>query len=155
MAAISQTITSDAFSWMKSFAFWLQFHWNLILRVQSTITQHWLDTGYLLTTRLTCDQEHACFLCQNHPCVLPLVTFLSSLSLLLSWLSLLSLFSIIIIIIIVINIIIISSSSSSSIIIISSSNLSLRQGYISRLKLTPESYSNNLCMINWNWQTML
>ena len=28
MAAISQTLISDAFSWMKSFVFWLQFqHW--------------------------------------------------------------------------------------------------------------------------------
>ena len=33
MAAISQTIFSDAFSWMKSFVFWLKFHWSLFLRV--------------------------------------------------------------------------------------------------------------------------
>ena len=32
MAAISQTIFSDAFSWMKSFVFWLKFHWGLSLR---------------------------------------------------------------------------------------------------------------------------
>ena len=31
MAAISQRIFSDAFSWMKSFAFWLKFHWSLFL----------------------------------------------------------------------------------------------------------------------------
>ena len=34
MAAISQMIYSDAFSWMKSFVFWLKFHWSLLLRVQ-------------------------------------------------------------------------------------------------------------------------
>ena len=34
MAAISQTIFSDAFSWMKSFVVWLKFHWSLFLRVQ-------------------------------------------------------------------------------------------------------------------------
>ena len=34
MAIISQTIFSDAFSWMKSFAFWLKFYWTLFLRVQ-------------------------------------------------------------------------------------------------------------------------
>ena len=41
MAASSQTIFSDAFSWMKNFVFWLKFHWSLFLRVQLTITQHW------------------------------------------------------------------------------------------------------------------
>ena len=42
MAAISQTMFSDAFSWMKSFVFWLQFHWSLFLMVQMTTTQRWL-----------------------------------------------------------------------------------------------------------------
>ena len=41
MAAISQTIFPDAFSWMKSFVFLLKFHWTLFLRVQLTITRHW------------------------------------------------------------------------------------------------------------------
>ena len=41
MAAIPQTLFSDAFSWMKSFVFWSRFHWILFLRVQLTITQHW------------------------------------------------------------------------------------------------------------------
>ena len=41
MAAISQTIFSDAFSWMKIFVFWSQFDWSLFLRVQLAITQHW------------------------------------------------------------------------------------------------------------------
>ena len=29
MAAISQKIFSNAFSWVKSFVFWLEFHWSL------------------------------------------------------------------------------------------------------------------------------
>ena len=41
MAAISQTISSDAFWWMKIFVFWLKFHWSLFLRVSLTITKHW------------------------------------------------------------------------------------------------------------------
>ena len=41
MAAISQTIFSNAFLWMKSFLFWLQFQWILFQRVQLTIIQHW------------------------------------------------------------------------------------------------------------------
>ena len=41
MAAILQTIFSNAFSWMKSFVFWLTFHLSLFLRVQLVITQHW------------------------------------------------------------------------------------------------------------------
>ena len=45
MATISQTIFSDAFSWMKIFVFWLKFHWSLFLRVQLTIAQHGLDNG--------------------------------------------------------------------------------------------------------------
>ena len=41
MAVISQTIFSDAFSWMKIFVFWLKFHWSLFLRVQLPINQQW------------------------------------------------------------------------------------------------------------------
>ena len=41
IATISQTIFLAAFSWMKSFVFWLKFHWSLFLKVQSTIFQHW------------------------------------------------------------------------------------------------------------------
>ena len=41
MAAISKTIFSDAFSWMKSLIFWLKFHWSVFLRVQLIITQNW------------------------------------------------------------------------------------------------------------------
>ena len=41
MAAILQTASSNAFSWMKNFVFWFKFHWNLFLRVQLTIRQHW------------------------------------------------------------------------------------------------------------------
>ena len=32
MAAISLTIFADAFSWIKSFVFWLQFYWSLFLK---------------------------------------------------------------------------------------------------------------------------
>ena len=41
MAAISQTTFSSAFSWMKTFEFWLRFHWSLFIRVQLTIFQYW------------------------------------------------------------------------------------------------------------------
>ena len=43
MAAILQTVFSDAFSWMKSFVFWLKFHWSFFwfLMVRLTIIQHW------------------------------------------------------------------------------------------------------------------
>ena len=41
MDAISQTTLSNAFSWMKMFAYRLKFHWSLFLRVQLTISQHW------------------------------------------------------------------------------------------------------------------
>ena len=40
MAAISQMIFWDAFSWMKSFVFCLKSHWSLFLMVQLTITRH-------------------------------------------------------------------------------------------------------------------
>ena len=30
MAAISQTMFSDAFSWVKTFALWLIFHWSFL-----------------------------------------------------------------------------------------------------------------------------
>ena len=41
MAAIFQTIFSNAFSWMKMHELWLRFHWSLFLRVKLTIFQHW------------------------------------------------------------------------------------------------------------------
>ena len=41
MAAIFQTIFSNAFSWMKMYKFRLRFHWSLFPRVQLTIFQHW------------------------------------------------------------------------------------------------------------------
>ena len=41
MDAISQTIFSDAFSWMKSFVFRLKFHWSLCLGDLLTMTHHW------------------------------------------------------------------------------------------------------------------
>ena len=41
MATIFQTTSSNVFSSLKMFEFRLKFHWNLFLRVQSTISQHW------------------------------------------------------------------------------------------------------------------
>ena len=41
MAAIFQTTSSNAFSWMKVYEFRLRFHWSLFLRVQLTVFQHW------------------------------------------------------------------------------------------------------------------
>ena len=37
MTAFSVT----AFQWMKSFVFWLKFHWSLFLMIQLAISQHW------------------------------------------------------------------------------------------------------------------
>ena len=45
MAAISQMIFSDAFSWIWNVVFWLKFHWSLFLRAQLTVTRHcWSDS---------------------------------------------------------------------------------------------------------------
>ena len=41
MAAVSQTMFSNAFSWMKIYEFCLKFHWSLFRRFQLTIFQHW------------------------------------------------------------------------------------------------------------------
>ena len=41
MAAIVQTIFSNAFSGMEMYEFWLRSHWSLFLSVQLTILQHW------------------------------------------------------------------------------------------------------------------
>ena len=41
MAAVSQTIFSNALHWMKMFEFRLKFHWSLLLRIQITIFNHW------------------------------------------------------------------------------------------------------------------
>ena len=41
MATISQMTFSNAFSWMKSFIFWFEFHRSLFLGVQLTISEHW------------------------------------------------------------------------------------------------------------------
>ena len=45
MAAISQTIFSGAFSWMKSFIFWLKFHWSLFIRANWQYLGIGLDNG--------------------------------------------------------------------------------------------------------------
>ena len=41
MDAISQTTLSNAFSWMTMLGLRLEFHWNVFLRVQFIIFQHW------------------------------------------------------------------------------------------------------------------
>ena len=41
MVAISQTTFSNAFSRMRSFVYWFEFHWSLFLRFPSTISQYW------------------------------------------------------------------------------------------------------------------
>ena len=41
MAAVSQTMFSKAFSWMKVYEFLFQLPWNVFLRFQLTIFQHW------------------------------------------------------------------------------------------------------------------
>ena len=53
MAAISQTILSIAFSWIKMLEFRLNFHWSLFLRVQLTICQHWFR-DWLGAVQVTC-----------------------------------------------------------------------------------------------------
>ena len=39
--AIFQTTFSNTFSWMTVYELRLKFHWNLFVRVQSTIVRHW------------------------------------------------------------------------------------------------------------------
>ena len=46
MAAIYQTTFSIVFFLMKMFEFWLIFHWNLFLRVQLAIFQHWFKQWF-------------------------------------------------------------------------------------------------------------
>ena len=41
MDAISQTTFSNSFSWMEMYEFCFRFHWNLFLRFELTIFQHW------------------------------------------------------------------------------------------------------------------
>ena len=42
MDAIFQTTFSNGFYWMKMYEFQLKFHWSLLLKVQLTISQHWV-----------------------------------------------------------------------------------------------------------------
>ena len=49
MTAISWTIFSGAFSWMKSFVFWITFHWSLFPRDNSSALVHviaWCRIGH-------------------------------------------------------------------------------------------------------------
>ena len=60
IAAISQTMFWDAFSWMKSFVFRLKFHWSLFLRGQLTKTQHGLDNGFGVNRRQAIIRSYQC-----------------------------------------------------------------------------------------------
>ena len=42
---LSQTTFSNAFSWIKSFAFPFEFHWSFLLRVQLIVRQHSIGSG--------------------------------------------------------------------------------------------------------------
>ena len=48
MAAIFQMTFSNAFSQMKMYEFQFNFHWNLFLRVQLRVNQHWFTGNGLL-----------------------------------------------------------------------------------------------------------
>ena len=41
IAAASQKMFSNTFSWVKMYEFWLKFHWSLFPGVQLTIFHHW------------------------------------------------------------------------------------------------------------------
>ena len=49
MAAISQNVFSNAFLYMKSFVFWLQFHWSLFLGDKNP---YWQESGIALDNGL-------------------------------------------------------------------------------------------------------
>ena len=56
MAAIFQTTSLNAFSWMKVYEFRSRFPWSLFPRVQLTISQHWP----LSEPMLVCLLKHIC-----------------------------------------------------------------------------------------------
>ena len=58
--AISPTIFSDEFSWMKIFTFWLKFHCCLSPMVQLTIIKHWFRQ-WLGTEQATSHYMNQCW----------------------------------------------------------------------------------------------
>ena len=56
MAAISQMVLSNAFSWMKTFEFQIIFHWHVYCRVQLVICYHWFRQWPLFEPLLTYHQ---------------------------------------------------------------------------------------------------
>ena len=69
MAAIFQTTFSNGFSLMKMYLLQLKFHWNLFLRIQLTIFQHWsapshyLNQWWLVNTPFTQGLRPLCLPC--------------------------------------------------------------------------------------------
>ena len=69
MAAVSQTTFSNAFSWMRIYAFWLKIHWNLFLGVQLAISQYWFRY-WLVACPATSHYLNQCWSrVQTHICV--------------------------------------------------------------------------------------
>ena len=56
MTAISQTIFSDAYSWMKSFVFWFEFHWCLFLKLNCQWGNNGSGNGLVPTTSIYLNQ---------------------------------------------------------------------------------------------------
>ena len=77
MTAISQTLFSNAFSWMTSFVFWFKLSWSLFLRVRLAMRQHWLGaeqatSHYLnqcwhISLEYICDQFIDVIMCAMAP----------------------------------------------------------------------------------------
>ena len=66
--AVSQTIFSNAFSWMKKYEFRVKSHWNLLLRLQLTISQHWFRY-WLGAEEATSHYSNQCWPCLlTHTC---------------------------------------------------------------------------------------
>ena len=71
MGAISQAVFSNPFSLMTFVIFWFRFHWNLLLRAQLTITQHWF--GWMPEAEqaqaviwINDNLVYSASICQNH-----------------------------------------------------------------------------------------
>ena len=61
MAAILQTLFSNAFSWMKMFEFWLKLDWSLFPRVQLQYSSIGLDNGLAPSVSACCHMWYHCF----------------------------------------------------------------------------------------------
>ena len=61
MATISQTIPSNALSWLKIVEFGFEFHWILFLVVQMTRSRHWFGAKALSESMMTSLLKYTCF----------------------------------------------------------------------------------------------